>query len=512
METSEDLSLLIQKLNLDDSSERLKQLLDIKAILVSTSMQTVVTADNLENLFSSLSSNNSEEVEVCCYIVEKILAKLDGRVILDKLAHYLSTALQHHNPQVVQLALNQLVRMLVTTSPDHVIGALAQARDLLSHVMSLLSEEDEEEMGATSLRFLSRLGARSRDAASMLLGQHHLLKQLLDQMSKNDTIRFRIYELVSNIAAASPEHLDICIKSKILDRFIQELKDDDVLLKVTCCTMLADLVSTNHVLAFLIERGVVGEMTKTLTQADNDPFAYLYIPAVVRFFGKVCSHRGVVYLRQMFADFVPLLFNLVLNGDQGGDRSIQLTAVDTLALIAHTPDGKVLLAQSGDRFFEVLKVLNRLTTNSDVKCQLAAISALSAIMQNKKTSRQSECEDLTSQWFESTTNMSHVVSLCKQPHPQVKVAAFNLLEAISCNQWGVKSMSEHPSFVEFLLDRTADTNVDVKQARFDLIRWISNLSSTPTTFGNREYLEFRKYVQQGVHYVPTQLHVATEEA
>ena len=53
---------------------------------------------------------------------------------------------------------------------------------------------------------------------------------------------------------------------------------DDVLVRVTCCAMLANMASSRHSLNYLYERGIVSCMIELLKNSSQEPLANLYVP------------------------------------------------------------------------------------------------------------------------------------------------------------------------------------------------------------------------------------------
>lgn len=506
----ENISLLIQKLNLEDSNVRLKQLQDIKTILVSCNNAQKVKAEDVKSLFSSLDSETEEEVEVACYIIDNTLASLDCIEVLQQLSSYLLAGLLHLNHDVNDLVLRQLTRMLDTSAT---INALIESPEIVGKVIDLLSEDDVA-IASSANKLLSSFGIQSPRACMLMLkpSSDSLLQVLMNVMNKNDTVRFRVYELVCNLGESSEEVLDICVNSGILNRLFREFKGDDILVKVTCCSMLADFISAPHVLHYLVQTGVVTEMIETIKNSANDPFASLYVPAVVRFFGKVCLYNGARYIIEIFGSFVTLLISMLL---EPSEKSVQQTAVETIGVVGRTTDGKISLSEQG-KIKDALREISKLTSCSDVNLQEASVITLANLFDHSLTEEEEKYRitPITFSWFHVLSNnpLGFVVSLCKQPQPPVKIAAYNLLTSLTTCDWGLRCMQEHPSFIEFILDRTYETEINCKQSKYDLITTLSKIEHCCDIFGNRDYLRFRQYVNEGPHYVQTQLQVAVEDA
>lgn len=68
---------------------------------------------------------------------------------------------------------------------------------------------------------------------------------------------------------------------------------------------------------------------------------------------------------------------------------------------------------------------------------------------------------IISQWFNSLTGkngMAFVLEFCRNPFPDIKIAALILLKVIVTPTWGQKALEETAGFIEFLMDRNVEFN------------------------------------------------------
>jgi 26S proteasome non-ATPase regulatory subunit 5 len=66
--------------------------------------------------------------------------------------------------------------------------------------------------------------------------------------------------------------------------------------------------------------------------------------------------------------------------------------------------------------------------------------------------------------------------------------------------------------IEFLLDRGIEPNKLCKDAKFEVVKTITESPTAATSFGNITLLRFREFVREGPFYIQTQSEVAIEGA
>jgi 26S proteasome non-ATPase regulatory subunit 5 len=75
------------------------------------------------------------------------------------------------------------------------------------------------------------------------------------------------------------------------------------------------------------------------------------------------------------------------------------------------------------------------------------------------------------------------------------------------------NLKEHVSgVIEFLLDRGIEPNKLCKDAKFGVVKTITDSPTAATSFGNVTLLRFREFVCEGPFYVQVQSEVAIEGA
>lgn len=103
--------------------------------------------------------------------------------------------------------------------------------------------------------------------------------------------------------------------------------------------------------------------------------------------------------------------------------------------------------------------------------------------------------------------MAFILDFCRNPFPDIKLAALTLLKVIVTSLWGQKALAETAGFIEFLMDRNIEFNKDAMHEKY---RIIEILSQSTTVFDSVALSHLKKYVQQGAFYVEGVMEVVAE--
>lgn len=103
--------------------------------------------------------------------------------------------------------------------------------------------------------------------------------------------------------------------------------------------------------------------------------------------------------------------------------------------------------------------------------------------------------------------MVFLLNFCRNPFPDIKVAALTLLKVLVTPNWGQKALQSTAGFVEFLMDRNIEFNKDAVHEKY---RIIEILSESANVFDSVTLGQLKKYVQQGAFYVEGVMDVVTE--
>lgn len=103
--------------------------------------------------------------------------------------------------------------------------------------------------------------------------------------------------------------------------------------------------------------------------------------------------------------------------------------------------------------------------------------------------------------------MAFVLDFCRNPFPDIKIAALTLLKVLVAPTWGQKALEETAGFIEFLMDRNIEFNKDAIHEKYRIIEILAQATAVfdPVAIG-----QLKKYVQQGAFYVEGVMDVVAE--
>lgn len=500
---------ILQRLEYEDDS--LPVLLDGKAYLIKvhpSTLKDVVQASDLIPIFDCFNTTNEEQIAVSSYILETILPLIDSTAVLHILSEKLKKGLDHPQSQVRQLCLRQFQ---VCCQSTDACRALADRKDVLSRIIDLVGDNDMS-VGMMAVKVLSDFGRYGGlPCASRLLEptSSSLLSKMKEVMSKNDVVRYRVYEISVNIQSVSQEHLDLCIHSNILSKLLEEIMGEDVLLRVTCIAMLSEMSASHHSLQYLKKYGVVNRMIELMTKFESDPVAHLYMPELVKFFGKMCYHEGPAEVISFYPGFLSMLFSMVKDENPVKKK----IGIETIGFIAYTEGGKKVLAEQNQLMISTVGLIGELLRSEGNDLRLIAVNALSQLLYVSGKNKTDEIVTLTREWFQSmsASPVDSVVDLCKYPFPSVKCAGMHLIKTMTKLNWGMEALVEHPSFTEYILDRNLDNDKESREARHEAVQALAESPYCSETFGNDALLKFHRFVKEGPYFMEATAAVAIDQ-
>lgn len=150
---------------------------------------------------------------------------------------------------------------------------------------------------------------------------------------------------------------------------------------------------------------------------------------------------------------------------------------------------------------------------------------------------------LTESWFHllSKQPMDMIRNISNQPFPELHCGALRIFtvshhpflrhissslcywdiyfwacvlvfQAIATQPWGQRLMVSTPSFMEFVLDRSAGQTKEAKDAKFELVGSLVSSSTAAHVLGSQHYISLKAYLREGPYYVSAMASVSTEGA
>lgn len=114
---------------------------------------------------------------------------------------------------------------------------------------------------------------------------------------------------------------------------------------------------------------------------------------------------------------------------------------------------------------------------------------------------------ITEYWFSSltgTNQLTFIQDFCRNPFPEIKIAALALLRSICTYQWGQRFLNETAGFIEYLLDRNNEFDKDAIHEKYSVIKVLGDSSE----FSATTILQIKQYIKDGAFYVQGVMEVA----
>lgn len=410
--------------------------------------------------------------------------------------------LMSHRESVVRtLVLQEILR--VASSSEKISGLLRNT-DLLVAVVERIADDDLT-AAKFAMNVLKKVGNSNEGCNIIYTGI--LLRSIAKLLPKNDIVSFRIYEVVVDIAKNSKEGLEVSIRSGFLQSLISTLDNNDILLQLNALEALTALALTEDGLNFLENQDVLQQLAQKIARANETPLSHLLIPGLMKFFGNVAQFRP----NEIFSRH-PIVVSALFEVIDSGDPILLGSALDTLGNVASGIEGKYALQALGDTMSGALRKIEEVILKMPTELRLRGLNNLTRILDVKKSEQDNRILSLTKSWFDCICEepLKMVVSLCKQPFADIRQASLELLAVIASQAWGQEYIANHPGLMEFLLDRHVESFKECKEAKFAVVRILSD--SPDDIFDTHTMQRLKQFTTEGPFYVDTNTEVATEGA
>ncbi|CAN7993780.1 unnamed protein product [Ixodes hexagonus] len=478
-------------------------LTEAKTILSATRIENIynVSKDlDLSPLFSCLETFEGDDLEELNNLLGKLLDAFPPQTLLSAHKEHLVRALKNRSPSLRAVVLRQLIRC---TKDNSTLTQLSQSKDILEALLRLLGEED---LWASKQSALILKGvAREKETLSVLL-QPPVAHILDEVMGRGDVFRFRVFEVFVDVAKASPEILEKLAEGGHLDKLLKETSEGDVLVRLNALELLTELASKNHGLDYLEKRGILSKLSIMTLNVDKDPLGSLLGPGLLKFFGSM----GQTSPQRLLLDY-PQVLSFIFECVHDGDSASQAVAVETIGVIGSSMQGKRALQSCGDKMKQYLSTLSRNIQGGRSELRVRSLDALANVLHMQDDS----CEDvvrLTEQWYsafsEAPTKL--LLGVCKQPFPDLRCSALGVVCEVAHSPWGQAALASHPGFLEYLLDRSTESDKEGKEAKFAIVAVLAQSPSQPRGFSSEDWQRIKTVHKEGPFYVPAEAAVSFE--
>ncbi|XP_069465636.1 26S proteasome non-ATPase regulatory subunit 5 [Ambystoma mexicanum] len=500
-----ELERLVAELSrLEEPTETLKTLKTAVLALPLATLRERVPQLQLRGLFSLLNGDDREQIAICVSILERLLEALEPVYVAQNFKEELQRGLFHPDDLVKMLTVSQVGRIVASSEA---VAEMFNNLELLRQIILCIGGE-KIAVAKEAVKSLSRIAQTKAGLEALFVS--NLLNDLKNVMATSDVVRYRVYELIVEIASVSEESLDYCVKSGFISQLLKELTGDDVLVRVTCIEMVTTLACTFHGRRYLAQQGIIDKISNMIISAESDPFSGFYLPGLVKFFGNL----AIVDSPQQICERYPAFVEKVLEMAEGHDVTMIGVAVDTLGILGSNVEGKQVLQKIGSRFQKVFKKLGSQAQSASTELRVRCLDAISSLLYLPPDKHTDDLLAMTASWFSclSTQPLDLFRSISTQPFPELHCGALRVFTAIANQPWAQRLMINSPGFVEYIIDRRVDPDKPSKDAKFELVKALVNSTTAAETFGNQHYLRLRAYLRDGPYYVKAISTVAVDGA
>ncbi|XP_068105186.1 26S proteasome non-ATPase regulatory subunit 5 [Hyperolius riggenbachi] len=488
----------------EDPIEALRSLKTAVLALPLTGLSERRPAWSLRPVFRLVETREREQVNLCVAILERLLQALDPLYIAQNYKAELLQGFYHPEDSVTLLTISQVGRIVECPEAE---TEILNKEELLKQIAQCIGN-DKISVAKEAIKCLCKISRSTSGLSTMI--RSNVFTHLKSVMAISDVIRYRVYELVVEISSVSAESLEFCASSGILSQLTDELTGDDILLRVTCAEMVTALAGSLHCRRYLAQQGVIDKMSNMILGAESDPFSAFYLPGLIKFFGNL----AVLDSPQQICEHYPAFLEKVYDMAEGHDVTMIGVAVDTLAVLGATVEGKQVLLKTGLRFNNVFRRIGQQCRNATTELRVRCLDAVSSVLHLPAEHHTEDLLAMAASWFHNLSNqpMDMFRSIATQPFPELHCAALKVFTAIANQPWAQKLMIESPGFIEYIVDRTVDPDKDSKDCKFELVKALVNSGTIAEVFGNQHYLRLRAYLREGPYYIQATSAVAVEGA
>ncbi|XP_015276657.1 PREDICTED: 26S proteasome non-ATPase regulatory subunit 5 [Gekko japonicus] len=458
----------------------------------------------LDGLFVLMAQGDSEQISSCIAILDRFLQAMDPLYVIRHFGEQLQKGLFHQHDSVKILTISQVGRIV---EDSDAVKEILNTPELLRQIIYCIAAE-KISLAKEAIKSLSRIAQSPEGLEALLEG--NLLVDLKNVMAKSDIIRYRVYELVVNIAAASADALNYCVNSGLLSLLIEELTGNDMLVRATCIEMVTTLARTPHGRQYLAQQGVIDTISNIIIGADSDPFSGFYLPGFVKFFGNL----AIVDSPEQVCEQYPIFMKKVLSMAEGHDQTMYGVAVDTLGILGSTVEGKLVLQKTGRRFQHMLNRMGCQAKSGPAELRVRCLDALASLLYLPTDEQTDDLVRMMESWFSclSSQPLELIRNISTQPFPELHCGSLRVFAAIANQPWAQRLMIASPGFVEYVVDRSVDPDKLSKEAKYELVKALANSKTCAEIFGNQHFVKLRGFMHEGPYYVKAVSTTAVEGA
>ncbi|KAL6265110.1 hypothetical protein P5V15_005200 [Pogonomyrmex californicus] len=494
---------ILRLFTLNNVEEKKNVLTNFKAkfgTLDNNEAEQIARGMRYELIYPLLTSNDGEVIEQICDILTILFSILEPGELYDRYPVESATLITNEDANVRLLVLREFMR--IALHPEKIFYFCKDTTLLISIVNRI--GDNNLNVAQCAMSIIKKVGENPNILRMLYNG---MLLRTFAKLLQDDTVSFRIYEVIVYIASTSQDGLEVSAESGFLNSLINLLENEDILLQLNALEMLTQLAVSKNGLNYLEQQEVISKLVQRIAQVDENPLSNLLIPGLMKFFGKIAYHWHNELLSK-YPVVVSTLFNVIDSEDQ----TILAPALDTLGYVCANVEGKYALQALGNAMPSVLKKIAEIIKEMPTDLRIRALNSLALILKVNKDEQDNKILLLTKQWFNSLCDdpLGMIVAICRQPFADIRRAGLEVLAVISSQVWGQIYISTYPGLVEFLLDRNIEAFKECKDVKYEIVECLSQAERN--IFDADTMQKFKQFVKEGPFFVDVNTEVAIESA
>jgi len=406
--------------------------------------------------------------------------------------------LSHKNPRVPILVLKQLQRCARDDDLSQILG-----QHPIYHRSLQLMKEDLS-VAAEVAAFLLQL-TEHKLGLDLFVG-NETVSCLQEQMTENETVALRVLELAVKVSQTSQDHLDRLDDAGLLKPLLKLVDVEDVLVRLNAIELFTGIALTHQGLRFLEANEVLTKMETILKNSRNGQFSEILMPGLIKFFGNIAHLRP----KQMIITH-PIFVDSLFIMTESTDLVQKVVAFETIGYIGISLEGKSSLADIGNKMTDSIEKLETLIQDSPTEIRIRAMNAFASLIKLDKENQTERFLCITEAWFRHALGarpMYNLVNILKQPFQELRQAVYLIFSNMAQQEWGRCVILRHPGLPELLLDRSFEHLKEGKDAKFELIKTLTESGDLKTIVGEEIEQHLKEYVAEGAYNVQAEVQVA----
>ncbi|KAJ3044189.1 26S proteasome non-ATPase regulatory subunit 5 [Rhizophlyctis rosea] len=435
------------------------------------------------------STDDSELVDLSCKVLSFLLSALSFKDILSRFEPLILAGLDDPNPAVRKLSLSALQK---GTESETTVSALVASPNFHALVDSVSFPDID--VAALATKISLKVAAYSEGLQALL---DDTAVSILHQLLREDaTVKFRVYELISQLCTISDTALGLCQRSGLLDSLVEELYVDDVLSVANTIELFKQLIRTDVGYSFLEQAKILQHLVGILQDdAHEDTSVVLTKCATMRFFGELAALEPAKFAEaQKGLDVLSLLDRQL----QSPRQELKDAALQAIGNVGSNAEGLKLL----DSQKTLLASFNEAYGTAAGSIRTSAMLSLSALLVGGYGSE--DASGVAYKIYEGLggkDELHRLIQYGKSAFDESRFAAYAVMKAIALLKWGPDEINSSSEFVNFITDRSLEKQPAGKEWRYAIIRATVQNPRAEQSLSTTTLSRFKRYVAEGPFYI-----------